>query len=354
MVKTTTRNAFRGRGLGAAIGAIAVTLGLLLAVPPAPAKGAERPKYCTATANTLAAACRAMLTDDRLVARAKCINVSDEDERDACFDDAADARDEGSQLCSEQLAARLAACRVLGEGRYDPDLDPSRFDDPRTPSNPSLYFPLTLGNRWVFRSATRVNTVEVVDERKQIAGIPCAVFRDLVFEGGILHEATDDWYAPAKDGNTWYFGEEVKDFENFAGDDPRREELVSIDGSFKEDRSRDRAGIIFLAHPTRGAAYLEEFSLGNAEDVTEILSTSYRFGSDPTLDPGVPPALAARFCAGADCVVTKNYSLIEPGVFARKYYARGIGVFLEVESEGEVIQLVDCSFDSRCVGLPTP
>ena len=34
--------------------------------------------------------------------------------------------------------------------------------------------------------------------------------------------------------------------------------------------------------------------------------------------------------------------------------APGIGVFLEIESTGEVSQLVDCNFDSRCVNLPQP
>ncbi|PYT17524.1 MAG: hypothetical protein DMF51_02205 [Acidobacteria bacterium] len=102
-----------------------------------------------------------------------------------------------------------------------------------------------------------------------------------------------------------------------------------------------------------GDVYLEEFSLGNAEDVTEILSTTYSYGHDPVLDEGVPRVLAQRFCAG-NCVVTKNYSLLEPGLFARKYYARGVGTILEVENTGEVVQLVSCNFDSRCANLPTP
>ena len=100
-----------------------------------------------------------------------------------------------------------------------------------------------------------------------------------------------------------------------------------------------------------GDVYLEEFSLG-AEDVTEILSTTYSYGHDLVLDEGVPRVLAQRFCAG-NCVVTKNYSLLEPGLFARKYYARGVGTILEVENTGEVVRLVNCNFDSRCANLPT-
>ena len=83
------------------------------------------------------------------------------------------------------------------------------------------------------------------------------------------------------------------------------------------------------------------------------LSTTYSYGHDPVLDENVPRVLAQRFCAG-NCVVTKNYSLLEPGLFARKYYARGVGTILEVENTGEVVQLVNCNFDRRCANLPTP
>jgi hypothetical protein len=182
--------------------------------------------------------------------------------------------------------------------------------------------------------------------------VHCVVFRDLVYLDGVIHEATDDWYAQAQDGSVWYFGEEVKNYETFAGDRPRAPELVSIDGSFKAGRELDKPGIIFLNAPAKGDAYLEEFSLGNAEDVTEILSTTYSFGADQTLDHLVPKALAMQFC-NHDCVVTKNYSLLEPNVFARKYYAPGVGVIAEVEvTTGEVVALTDCNFDSRCANLP--
>jgi len=208
--------------------------------------------------------------------------------------------------------------------------------------------------RWEYRGGAESNTVEVLDETKRIEGVTCIVVRDEVRKGGDLAEATDDWYAQARDGNVWYCGEEVKDFESFDGDDPRRPELVSIDGSFKAGRDGDKPGVIFQALPTAGQSYLEEFSLGNAEDVTEVLSTSYAFGGEAELDRLVPRPLAALLCSG-DCVVTRNYSLLEPGVSARKYYARGIGVFLEVNPDtGEVVQLVSCSFDPRCAALPAP
>lgn len=313
-------------------------------------------RFCSQTSDLLFRACRYEMQDDFLIAYAKCINVSAQEERAQCFADAKAASHEGGQLCRAQWAGRCDACKALGEGRYDPDFNPANFDDPKNPTKPNPYFPLRVGNTWEYRGGNEFNTLEVLNETKLIDGVTCIVVRDQVFKDGDLVENTDDWYAQAKDRSTWYCGEEVKDLESFEGDDPRKPELVKIDGSFKAGRDGDKPGIIFVASPKPGDVYLEEFSLGNAEDATEVLSTTYAFGRNSELDRFVPKQLARRLCSSAGgCVVTKNYSLLEPGVFARKYYARGIGFFLEVKPDsGEVLQLTNCNFDSRCANLPTP
>jgi hypothetical protein len=310
-------------------------------------------QYCSSTAALLLRACGFDTEDTYWTTVAKCTNIEDAQDRAECMSDAQDTKNEGTEECQAQYATRLAACQLLGEDRYDPDIDPSAFEhNSGNLRNPNRYFPLSVGYRWVYRSGHERNTVEVLDRTKKIDGVNCVVFRDLVSVDGSLHEATDDWYAQAEDGTVWYFGEEVKNYETFAGDRPAAPELVSIDGSFKAGREFDKPGIIFLSAPAKGDVYLEEFSLGNAEDVTEILSTTYAFGADAELDHLVPKHLATRFC-NHDCVVSKNYSLLEPNVFARKYYAPGIGVFLEVEvTTGEVVALTDCNFDSRCANLP--
>lgn len=310
---------------------------------------------CTATAAALFRACGFEVQDDSAKATAICINFEDEDERDECFDEARAAREEHQRLCREQREFRRQACVVLGEGRYDPDFDARDFDDPRNPTHPNPYFPLRIGNRWRYQGGGEVDELEVLDRTKRIEGVDCLVVADLVKEGGDLVESTDDWFAFNKDGDIWYCGEEVKNFETFDGDDPELEELVSIDGSFKAGRNHDKPGVIFQASPRAGQSYVEEFSLGNAEDVTDVLSIDYRFGVDPELDRFVPAGLAHLMCAAGDCVVTRNYSLLEPGVFGRKYYARGIGVFLEVNPDtGEVHRLVSCNFDPRCQALAQP
>ncbi|HEU5180627.1 MAG TPA: hypothetical protein VFW45_07530, partial [Candidatus Polarisedimenticolia bacterium] len=124
--------------------------------------------YCTQTADLLLDACKAGVVGDGAVGKAICINVSEAPDQQACFDDLAASQDEASQLCLDQHDTRLAACGVLGEARYDPEISPNLFDNPARPSNPNPYFPLRVGNHWEYRSATEVNTVDVVNETKLI------------------------------------------------------------------------------------------------------------------------------------------------------------------------------------------
>jgi hypothetical protein len=311
--------------------------------------------FCTETAFALHDACYASFTADRLVRKAICMNVGDADARADCFTDREDARQEDKDLCDEQHLTRLRACKLLGQGRYDPSFAPAQFDDPRSPTKPNPFYPLNVGYKWVYGGGGEVDTIVVQNATKLLeGGVRCIVVVDRVETGGFTTELTNDWFATAKDGTTWYCGEETGEYETFEGDDPKVPELVNIDGSFKAGRDGDKPGIIFLAHPKVGDVYLEEFSLGNAEDVTEVLSTTYAFGQNAELDHLVPQELADRFCKG-DCVMTKNYSLLEPGAFAHKLYAPGVGVIAEVELDSDtVVQLTSCSFDPRCQNLPQP
>jgi hypothetical protein len=335
-----------------------LSCGALALAGAAPARATDdepRGGVCSTTAQHLYTACTHEVTDDLEVTRAKCINIGDAAERSACLREARETYAEERRSCGAQLQARLQVCALIGEARYDLPWEAALFDaNFRQLSNPNPYFPLGIGHRWEYRGGDEFNTVEIVDETKLIEGVTCIVYRDLVYEDGDLKEATDDWFAAARDGSTWYCGEESKDYEFFDGDRPRRAELVSIDGSFKHGRDFDKAGLIMPAAPRVGMVYREEFSLGNAEDVAQVLSVNYAFGSHGgALDQGVPRELAQRLCSNRDCVVTKNFAPLEPGSFALKYYARGIGFFLETKPQGgESLQLVACNFDQRCIALP--
>jgi hypothetical protein len=312
-------------------------------------------KYCSATASRAFEACKTARREEYQSATAVCGNVSDPAARDACIGEAKDARSEATQLCRDQLSARRDVCKDLGEARYADNLDPALFDsDFGALTHPNPYFPLGIGHSWKYQSGSETDVVEILDATKAISGVTCVVARDVVREGSDVVEDTNDWYAQAKNGDVHYCGEEAKQLESFDGDDPRVPEVVGIEGSFKAGRDGAQSGILAFGAPTVGTLYRQEFMLGVAEDVARILSTTYSFGGDVALDAHVPQALADHLCAG-DCIVTEDFSPLEPGVLERKYYAPGIGVFLEVTPDtGEVLQLVDCNFDARCDTLPSP
>ena len=305
--------------------------------------------YCTGTATAMFESCRSSGEPEYWKAVAICANISDNAARAECFDEATAARRENAQSCADLLEARREVCDAVGEERYEPAFEPHLFDsDFARLTRPNRYYPIAVGNRWDYRGGGEAITVVMLNKTKLIEGVTCLVVNDKVTRNGELIEDTDDWIAQARDGDVYYCGERVQDFETFPGDTPREAEMVSIDGSFKVGRGGDKSGILFRLAPRLGELYRQEFSLGNAEDVSEVLSTSYAFGRDPDLDYLVPKALADLLCAG-DCIVTKDYTPHDPDAIEYKYYAPRIGKFLEVKLEnGTVMRLVGCNVDSRC------
>lgn len=332
-------------GLGALLGT-AILAGLLVA-PPALAMN-----WCSRTARKALNACHSELEDDLWIAIGNCIYVADVDERRECKDEARSEAEEAAEECEDQYDARLELCGDLGEDRYDPDFDPADFETVFTNLNP--YLPLAVGNQWVFEGGDETITVEVLDKTKLIEGVTCVVVNDLVEEDGEKIEDTDDWYGQASNGDVHYCGEIALNFETFVGDDPEEPELVDIEGSWKAGREFARPGVLAFAAPQVGTVFRQEYALGEAEDVAEILSIDYGFGSDPELDEFVPEDLADLLCDN-DCVVTRDFTPLEPGAEERKYWAPGVGLFLEVDPEtGETTQLVDCNVDPVCSSLPIP
>jgi len=328
-----------------------VLLGTLLAL----AGGSATAGTCTATADLQRQACNAERRDDLLAARAGCLNLTDPAAQAACAADALATSREARGDCEALQSWRTAACTVLGEAPYDPPWNATDFDpDFHQPAVRNPYMPIQVGLFWAYAGGDETTTVEVLERTKEVEGVRCAVVRDLVYVDGRLHEATDDWLAHGRDGSVWYCGEEVKDYEVFEGDKPMKPELVSIDGSFKHGRDGAKAGMLMPAVPAAVGAWREEFSLGNAEDMAELVTTDYRYGRHASLDAGVPRALAERLCQQG-CMITRNVPLTEPGTVDYKFYARGIGFFLEVSGDGQTkLQLVDCNVDDRCRGLPRP
>ena len=321
--------------------------GIVLLAALAPAIGIAD-TACLDSAHAMDWSCAFEVREEYYAALALCRNAEPADQAE-CFANANSDRIEATEECGEVFEARSELCVALGEDRYDPDLDPADFETEFTNLNP--YFPLAPGNLWVIEAEDETITIQVLDQTKLIEGIRCIVVNDFV-EAEDESEDTDDWFAQATNGDVHYCGEESKDFEVFEGDEPQIPELVSIDGSFKAGRDGAESGILMFGDPQIGALYRQEYALGEAEDIGEILSIDYDYGDDPELDAFVPQGLADLMC-NDDCLVVRDSTPLEPGEFEHKYFSPGIGLFLEVKpEEGETAQLVECNLGGACDLLP--
>jgi len=290
----------------------------------------DEPLSCEKQAVALRNACGSDVADDRWESRGICMNIPDEVEREECLDESEEEYVEGRQLCRDQLDARTDLCEELGEDRYFVELDPDDFvADPLSIGSdvtPNPYAPLIPGYRWTYISEEDSETVvvEVTSTVNMVEGIPTVVVRDTVTltDSGELIEDTEDWFAQDLDGNVWYLGEIALNFEEG--------ELVDIDGSWKTGRDGAQPGIIMFAEPVVGTVYRQEFLPAEAEDAGRIISIT---GS------GESEAVSCD----SDCVITEDFTPIEPDELEQKVYAPGVGVILEVDPEsGEtVLELVE-------------
>lgn len=325
-------------GILPVIAAIALLMTGFLLAPPAEAGPCEK------SARLARKACGFDVKDDVYETRAICAHLSKSGERADCLDEVEDERDDATEECDDIFEARMDFCASTGERYYDPAFDKSMFTNTFDNANP--YFPLAVGNEWTLEGDGETVIITVLPETKRVGKVNCLVVNDVVSEEGQLIEDTDDWYAQAHNGDIYYCGENAKDYAYFKGDKPQVAELVEIDGSFKHGVNRAKAGILMFAAPVVGTSYRQEFALGDAEDGAEVMSTTYRHGADPALDKRVPKALADLFCAG-DCLVTRDFNLLEPGPDELKYYSPGVGLFLEIGGK-DVTRLVSCNVDPRC------
>ncbi|HEY2939277.1 MAG TPA: hypothetical protein VGJ27_05660 [Gaiellaceae bacterium] len=224
------------------------------------------------------------------------------------------------------LAAATAACgggggsksagppaSSLPRGSAPFEVDPSDFTT--TIDNP--YWPMKPGSHWVYREINvegdlQRNDVVVTNRTKTIMGIEAVVVHDTVKQGGQLTEDTYDWYAQDSKGNLWYLGEDTTEYEHG--------KVKTKEGSWEAGVDGALGGIIVPAHPRPGLTYREEYYKGHAEDGAEVLSLHAHAKVPYGTYDGV--------------LQTRNFSPIEPNVVEEKFYARGLGVVLELTVSG--------------------
>lgn len=281
-------------------------------------------KTCDKVTKTVYRACKHGTKDDFWINAGICINTTDNkwDLRD-CKRDMKKQYRESNKLCKAQKKARNEVCDQLDGFAYKPEIDPANFlSAEEIAANPNPYFPLTPGLVKTFKDGDETVVVTVTSETVEILGVTCIVIRDIVSEDGKVIEDTDDWYAQDRDGNVWYFGEISKNFEDG--------ELNHLDGSWKAGVDNAFPGILMKANPMVGDIYRQEYALGEAEDMAEILSITETAEATPVAD------------CSATCIVTRDYLPTEPDAEELKYYAPGIGNILVInQNNGEREELVE-------------
>jgi hypothetical protein len=332
---------------------IAVLLAALLPTSAALAWGGEDHSICKRSADTLANACRFDVRDNYYVTVAYCQNLAGRHERRACFRNASETKTEDGRFCGEVREARVEACDVLGEDRYDtdpllandfihPDQVPGEYD-----RNP--YISIIAGHTYVLRAGEageEIVVVHVTDDTREILGVDCRVIVDIVVEetldeGEVEYEAvevTDDWFAQTVSGDVVYCGEVARNFEDGV--------LRDLDGSFEAGLDYAKSGYLTLNTPVWGLAHRQEFSLEEAEDIIQYVGLN----SAPSEEEGgnVPNP---NFSCGTDlCLRTFDFAPIHPESTEFKYYLPGVGFVLAVGMEdgeltGEREELV-CLGDS--------
>jgi hypothetical protein len=207
-----------------------------------------------------------------------------------------------------------AASTVAGEAPSSAyEVDPANFAHPV--ENP--YFPLKPGTTRRYRGSDEgrqaFEVFSVTSKTKTIQGVKTRVITDRLYEDGKLHESTEDWYVPDREGTVWYFGEATMTI----GSNGKPN---GTSGSWEAGVDGAEAGIFMPAKPKVGQAFRQEFYKGEAEDKFKILSLRA---------PVKVPYVSTR-----RAMLTTEFTRLEPGAISHKYYVRGVGQVLEQDVRG--------------------
>ena len=206
----------------------------------------------------------------------------------------------------------------------NPQLNPADFSTQIT----NKYFTLPVGKKLTYETTdngkvTERVEIEILPETKTIEGVETAVYLDRGYKNGQLVEETRDYLAQHKDGDVWYFGEDVDNYANG--------KLVNHSGSFLHGKDGATAGIWMKAEQRVGDSYRQEFYAGHAEDIRDTVAT----GETVTTKSGTY----------TDCVKVYDWSPLEKDAREHKYHCPGVGALvltedLETGSRSELVKVV--------------
>ncbi len=147
--------------------------------------------------------------------------------------------------------------------------------------------------------------ISVLSKTKKVAGVNCAIMREMEWKDGELVEISWNYVAICRHcHDVFYFGEDVDIYEDG--------EVVSHDGAWLAGVNGNKPGLLMPGRPLNGARYYQEIAPGVALDRAEHL--------DDKATIGTPAGTLTN------CLIVGETTPLEPGNLSIKGYARGIGL----------------------------
>jgi len=209
----------------------------------------------------------------------------------------------------------LSALNLTVAGATDATDDINPGDFTTTIDNPFL--PLQPGTTFIYKGnkegSKQRDVFAVTHETVVIDGVTCVVVHDRVFMKGVLQEDTFDYFAQDLDGNVWYFGEDTEELN-------KKGQVVSTEGTWRAGVNGAQPGVIMEAHPRVGDHYFQEVAAPLAQDEAIVLN--------------LREIVAVPFGKFTNCLQTREFTQLEPGIVEHKFYARGVGFILGLVVKG--------------------
>ena len=171
---------------------------------------------------------------------------------------------QGRLIILSAVLAFAPAAAAQPAGEYKPRIDPAEFSTEIT-RNPYMLLP--AGKSFVMQADTEDGTerVEILIPgwTKTVMGVETLVYWDRVYLDGVLIEDTRDYLVQHQNGDIWYFGENVDNYEDG--------KLADHEGAWIAGEKGALPGIWLKANAAVGDKYLQEYLKGEAEDAAEVL-----------------------------------------------------------------------------------
>lgn len=193
-----------------------------------------------------------------------------------------------------------------------PEFNTEDFSQPTVIANKWLALP--IGSEFEYEGETEDGTetieINITGDTKKVMGVTTLVYRDRVYLDGELIEDTRDYLAQDDEGNIWYFGEDVDNYEDGKISDHNGSWLAGKDGALP--------GYWLPADPAVGYEYRQEYYEGEAEDVAKVVSRS--------------ATVKVNGETYTNCLKTEDTNLLELDSLEYKYYCTQVHVLVLEEN----------------------